>query len=67
MKWSGVSTMYDEDVQTIEAAKHIATARHLLTSLRARAATPIEPELQEAITELEIALSMLTNKCGGML
>lgn len=62
-------TDYDDEVGPAEAAKHVAGARHLLTELRKRlhGVEGDHPELQEAITKLEVALSILTVKTGGML
>ena len=48
-----------------EAAKHVAEAHHLLQTLRDRLHQ--HPELDEAIEKLEMALSALTTKTGGML
>jgi hypothetical protein len=56
-----------DDIHPIEAAKHVAGARHLLTSLRHKIGVENHPELEEAITKLEVALSILTVKTGGML
>lgn len=52
----------------LKRQKHVASARHLLTELRNKL-RQVEnyPELQEAITKLEVALSTLTVKTGGML
>ncbi|MFZ0283747.1 MAG: hypothetical protein WAL32_00830 [Terriglobales bacterium] len=55
------------ELRPIEAAKHVAGARHLLTSLRHKIGADSHPELEEAITKLEVALSILTIKTGGML
>ena len=54
---------------TIQAAEHVAGAHHLLKSVRERLAglENQHPELDEAITKLEMALSILTVKTGGML
>jgi hypothetical protein len=58
----------EEELRPIEAARHVAGARHLLTQLR-KTLLDIEsyPELKEAITKLEMALNILTIKSGGML
>jgi hypothetical protein len=48
-----------------EPAKHVSGAHELLKSLRERIGE--HPELEEAIVELETALSFLTIKTGGML
>jgi hypothetical protein len=45
--------------------EHLSGAHQLLNSLRRRIGE--HPELAEAITKLETALSMLTVKTGGML
>jgi hypothetical protein len=50
-----------------EIAEHIAGAHHLLQSLREKLAMDKHPELEEAIQRLEMALSILTVKTGGML
>jgi hypothetical protein len=57
----------DDEIHPIEAAKHVAGARHLLTSLRHKIGADAHPELEEAITKLEVALSILTIETGGML
>ncbi|HLW88982.1 MAG TPA: hypothetical protein VKR57_10855 [Terriglobales bacterium] len=56
-----------DELRPIEAAKHVAGARQLLTSLRHKVGADSHPELEEAITKLEVALSILTVKTGGML
>ena len=50
-----------------QAAEHVAGAHHLLKSLRDKLAMEKHPELEEAIQRLEMALSVLTVKTGGML
>jgi hypothetical protein len=51
-----------------DAAKHVASARELLTELHKKANwSDRHPELQQAITELEMALNILTIKTGAML
>jgi hypothetical protein len=45
--------------------EHVSSAHELLNSLRKRIGE--HPELGEAITKLETALSLLTVKTGGML
>jgi hypothetical protein len=45
--------------------EHVSSAHELLNALRRRIGE--HPELAEAITKLETALSMLTVKTGGML
>jgi hypothetical protein len=47
------------------AVQHVSGAHELLNALRKRIGE--HPELAEAITKLETALSMLTVKTGGML
>jgi hypothetical protein len=47
------------------AVEHVSSAHELLNALRKRIGE--HPELAEAITKLETALSMLTVKTGGML
>ena len=47
------------------AVEHVSGAHELLNALRKRIGE--HPELAEAITRLETALSMLTVKTGGML
>jgi hypothetical protein len=60
--------VYEEEERQTEAAKQIAHAHHLLRNL-SDTLRPLEnyPELQEAITKLEKALSILTEPTGGML
>ena len=61
-------SIYEEEVRSTEAAKHVASARHLLTELRKKLERFEDfPELEEAITRLEMALNILTVKTGGML
>lgn len=48
-----------------EAAQHVADAHKLLNKLQSR--LDRHPELEEAIEELESALSILTIKSGGLL
>lgn len=52
-----------------DAAEHVARAHGLLKSVREKLAAVEHqhPELDEAITKLEMALSILTVKTGGML
>jgi hypothetical protein len=65
---TATTDIYEEEVRPAEAAKHVASARHLLTELRKKLHGVGEhPELEEAITKLEVALSILTVKTGGML
>jgi hypothetical protein len=53
-----------DPVQT-KAVKHVAGAHELLNRLRAKVGE--HPELGEAITELELALSILTVQTAGLL
>lgn len=48
-----------------EPVRHIAGAHQLLTALREKFGA-IPPELEEAITKLELALSALSVNTGGM-
>ena len=48
-----------------DAAQHIAEAHRLLNRLRQR--LDEHPELEDAISKLELALSLLTTTTGGML
>ncbi|MGO9126232.1 MAG: hypothetical protein ACLP6G_15275 [Terriglobales bacterium] len=57
----------EDELRPIEAAKQVAGARHLLTTLRHKIGPQSHSELEEAITKLEVALSILTIKTGGML
>lgn len=50
---------------TTQAAAQIADAHRLLKSLQAR--LDQHPELEEAITKLELALNALTLQTGGLL
>lgn len=54
-----------QDPEHAPAAEHVSGAHQLLNALRQRIGE--HPELAEAITKLETALSMLTMKTGGML
>jgi hypothetical protein len=47
------------------AVEHVAEAHRLLNGLRQR--LDQHPDLEEAIASLELALSILTTKTGGML
>jgi hypothetical protein len=48
-----------------QATEHVAEAHRLLTTLRDR--LDEHPELEQAIEKLEMALSALTLKSGGLL
>lgn len=48
-----------------EAAEHVAEAHRRLSALRKQ--LDQHPDLEIAIERLEMALSILTNKTGGML
>ncbi len=50
-----------------EIAEHVAGAHDLLQRLREKLAMDKHPELEEAIQRLEMALSILTVRTGGML
>lgn len=52
--------------QTSEPVEHVARAHHLLKSLSEKLSLESHPELQEAITTLELALNKLTIDTGGM-
>ncbi len=57
-----------EPVSPSDAAKHVDSARQLLTELhRKHDWRDKHPEIQQAITELEMALNILTIKTGAML
>jgi hypothetical protein len=51
--------------QERNAAEHIAEAHRILSGLRQQ--LDKHPDLEEAITKLELALSLLTTSTGGML
>ena len=55
----------NEPTQQPDAAQHVAEAHRLLRALQ----LPLDkhPELEKAIDNLELALSILANKTGGML
>jgi hypothetical protein len=58
----------EDELRPIEAAKHVARAKHTLTCLRHKIGTPENyPELEQAIADLQIALNILTDETGGML
>ncbi len=48
-----------------DAAKQVAEAHRILSGLRQK--LDEHPDLEEAIAKLEMALSILTTKTGGML
>jgi hypothetical protein len=48
-----------------DAAEHVADAHRILSGLRQK--LDEHPDLEEAIAKLEMALSILTTKTGGML
>ena len=48
-----------------DAVQHVAEARNLLQTLRSE--LDQHPGLEEAISKLEMALSILTSKSGGLL
>ena len=54
-----------ESQQQPDAARHVAEAHRLLRALQ----LPLDkhPDLEQAIDNLEMALSILTTKTGGML
>jgi len=54
-----------ETSKTTPALEHVSGAHELLSALRKRIGE--HPELAEAITKLETALSLLTLETGGML
>ena len=51
--------------QTPNAAEQVAEAHRILSGLRQQ--LDRHPDLEEAIDKLEMALSILTTKTGGML
>jgi hypothetical protein len=51
--------------QKPDAAEHVAEAHRILNGLRQK--LDEHPDLEEAIAKLEMALSILTTKTGGML
>lgn len=54
-----------QDAEHAPVVEHVAGAHHLLKTLQDKIGQ--HPELAEAITELELALSILTVKTAGML
>jgi hypothetical protein len=59
------STPTPNPVPDPDAAKHIAEAHRLLNGMRLRLEK--HPDLEEAIANLEMALSILTTKTAGLL
>lgn len=58
----------EDELRPIDAANHVARAKHTLTCLQHKVGTGENyPELEEAITDLEIALNILTVETGGTL
>jgi hypothetical protein len=55
----------EQTAEQTPAAEHVERAHHLLKSLQEKVGE--HPELREAITKLEMALSILTVQTGGML
>ena len=49
----------------VQAAEHVASAHQILKDLQKKVGN--HPELGEAITKLEVALSTLAVKTGGLL
>lgn len=56
---------YQEAAQSPQAAEHLEEARRRLISMRGQ--LDKHPDLEAAIERLEMALSILTTKTGGML
>lgn len=56
---------HSNQAQNPEAAEHVAEAYRLLSGMRQQ--LDQHPDLEEAISKLERALSILTIKSGGML
>ena len=52
--------------QSSEPAQHVAVAYQLLKALSEKLGLEKHPELQEAITKLELALGQLSINTGGM-
>ena len=55
----------DPRQDSAQAAEHVASAHQVLKALQEKIGK--HPELGDAITRLEMALSILTVKTGGML
>ncbi len=51
--------------QEQDAAAHVAEAHRILSGMQSRLEK--HPDLEEAISKLEMALSILTTNTGGML
>jgi hypothetical protein len=62
---SGVKGGNSAPNQSSEAAEHVADAHRILRAMQAQ--RDKHPDLDEAIAKLEMALSILTTKTGGML
>ncbi|MFZ0706547.1 MAG: hypothetical protein WAM71_13155 [Candidatus Korobacteraceae bacterium] len=54
-----------ENPSSLNAADHVAEAHRRLSILRQQ--LDVHPDLEAAIERLELALSILTTKTGGML
>ncbi len=60
--------LQDEELRAAQAAQHIAGAHQQLKTLRDRLGILNKhPELEEALTKLEMALSALSVNTGGLL
>ena len=55
-----------DPAQPSEPVQHVTRAHQLLKTLSEKFGTEKHPELQEAITTLELALNKLTIDTGGM-
>ena len=58
-------TSSDQNPSDKQAAEHLTEAHTLLKDLRTEISQ--HPKLEDAILKLELALSLLTTKSGGML
>jgi len=56
----------NDPTQSSDPAQHVANAYQLLKSLSDKLGLERHPELQEAITKLELALGQLSINTGGM-
>jgi len=56
----------NDQPQASEPVQHVAGAHQLLKALGDKLGLERHPELQEAITKLELALNQLTINTGGM-